>query len=194
MVRVSTRARVAAAAAAAAARRIFLFASQALPRPHAFSPPTFSRRPSVASPSPDVTSTPPPPAIGSRSIHRFQASAAASKASFLGGVEPSPPDPILGVSVAFRACDDPNKLNLGVGAYRTEELQPYVLEVVREAERRMIAAGHDKEYLPMQGLAEFCGATAELLLGKGHPAIAEKRVARYRCVLYTGPHTTPSPW
>ena len=67
--------------------------------------------------------------------------AAASKASFLGGVEPSPPDPILGVSVAFRACDDPNKLNLGVGAYRTEELQPYVLEVVREAERRMIAAG-----------------------------------------------------
>ena len=64
-----------------------------------------------------------------------------------------------------------------MGAYRTEELQPYVLEVVREAERRMIAAGHDKEYLPMQGLAEFCGATAELLLGKGHPAIAEKRVA-----------------
>jgi aspartate aminotransferase len=73
-----------------------------------------------------------------------------------------------------------------VGAYRTEELQPYVLEVVREAERRMIAAGHDKEYLPMQGLAEFCGATAELLLGKGHPAIAEKRVATIQSLSGTG--------
>lgn len=42
------------------------------------------------------------------------------------------PDPILGVSEAFKASKDPNKLNLGVGAYRTEELQPYVLEVVKK--------------------------------------------------------------
>jgi hypothetical protein len=44
----------------------------------------------------------------------------------------APPDPILGVSEAFKASKDPNKLNLGVGAYRTEELQPYVLEVVKK--------------------------------------------------------------
>lgn len=47
----------------------------------------------------------------------------------------APPDPILGVSEAFKASKDPNKLNLGVGAYRTEELQPYVLEVVKEVRR-----------------------------------------------------------
>lgn len=41
-------------------------------------------------------------------------------------------DPILGVSEAFKRSADPNKLNLGVGAYRTEELQPYVLEVVKK--------------------------------------------------------------
>jgi hypothetical protein len=44
----------------------------------------------------------------------------------------APPDPILGVSEAFKASTSANKLNLGVGAYRTEELQPYVLEVVKK--------------------------------------------------------------
>lgn len=44
----------------------------------------------------------------------------------------APPDPILGVSEAFRACTNESKLNLGVGAYRTEDLQPYVLNVVKK--------------------------------------------------------------
>lgn len=48
------------------------------------------------------------------------------------GVTMAPPDPILGVSEAFRADNNEMKLNLGVGAYRTEELQPYVLNVVKK--------------------------------------------------------------
>lgn len=44
----------------------------------------------------------------------------------------APPDPILGISEAFKASDSPDKLNLGVGAYRTEELKPYVLDVVKK--------------------------------------------------------------
>lgn len=44
----------------------------------------------------------------------------------------APPDPILGVSEAFRADTSDAKLNLGVGAYRTEELQPLVLNVVKK--------------------------------------------------------------
>lgn len=48
------------------------------------------------------------------------------------GVPMAPPDPILGVSEAFKADQNDLKLNLGVGAYRTEELQPYVLNVVKK--------------------------------------------------------------
>lgn len=48
------------------------------------------------------------------------------------GITMAPPDPILGVSEAFRADTHEMKLNLGVGAYRTEELQPYVLNVVKK--------------------------------------------------------------
>lgn len=48
------------------------------------------------------------------------------------GVTMAPPDPILGVSEAFKADTNDMKLNLGVGAYRTEDLQPYVLNVVKK--------------------------------------------------------------
>ena len=106
--------------------------------------------------------------------------------SFLSDVEQAPPDPILGVSVAFRECQNPNKLNLGVGAYRTEELKPYVLDVVRRAEKMMLDAGHDKEYLPMQGLAEFNAATVDLLLGKDSEAVRDGRVATVQSLSGTG--------
>lgn len=54
--------------------------------------------------------------------------------SWLGDVDiaMAPPDPILGITEAYKADPSPEKLNLGVGAYRTEELQPYVLNVVRK--------------------------------------------------------------
>ncbi|KAI3503727.1 hypothetical protein L1887_32176 [Cichorium endivia] len=55
----------------------------------------------------------------------------AVKASRFDNITMAPPDPILGVSEAFKADTNELKLNLGVGAYRTEE-QPYVLKVVRK--------------------------------------------------------------
>ncbi|CAN1828790.1 Aspartate aminotransferase, chloroplastic [Linum perenne] len=66
----------------------------------------------------------------------------------------APPDPILGVSEAFKADNDQKKLNLGVGAYRTEELQPYVLDVVKKAENLMLEKGDNKEvfkFMEMDG-------------------------------------------
>lgn len=107
-------------------------------------------------------------------------------ASRLSGVEMAPADPILGVSEAFKASSDPNKLNLGVGAYRTEELQPYVLKVVQKAEQKMLAKGENKEYLPIDGLASFKKATVDLLLGADSPAIAEGRVCTLQSLSGTG--------
>lgn len=107
-------------------------------------------------------------------------------ASRLADVPQAPPDPILGVSEAFRADTHPDRLNLGVGAYRTEELKPYVLDVVREAEARLVAAAPDKEYLPIEGYGPFNKATARLLLGDASPALADGRVATIQCLSGTG--------
>lgn len=60
----------------------------------------------------------------------------------------------------FKADTHPRKLNLGVGAYRSEELKPVVFSAVRKAEAAVLAAGFDKEYLPITGMPAFnvrCG-------------------------------------
>ncbi|XP_028799113.1 aspartate aminotransferase P2, mitochondrial [Neltuma alba] len=102
------------------------------------------------------------------------------------GIPMAPPDPILGVSEAFRADTNEVKLNLGVGAYRTEDLQPYVLNVVKRAEKLMLERGENKEYLPIEGLAAFNKATAELLLGADNPVIKQQRVATVQGLSGTG--------
>jgi len=43
-----------------------------------------------------------------------------------------PEDPILGVTLAFNKDTSPQKMNLGVGAYRDDNGQPYILESVKE--------------------------------------------------------------
>ncbi len=52
----------------------------------------------------------------------------------------APADPILGTKIAFQKDSDPNKMNLGVGAYRDENGKPYVFKVVQKIE----AAMHNK--------------------------------------------------
>lgn len=99
----------------------------------------------------------------------------------------APPDAILGITEAFKACTNPNKMNLGVGAYRDESGKPVVLDVVHEAEEMLLknpSANH--EYLPIAGLPEFCKAAAELAYGKNSPALAEGRVAVMQALSGTG--------
>ncbi|GMN39929.1 hypothetical protein TIFTF001_009166 [Ficus carica] len=99
----------------------------------------------------------------------------------------APEDPILGVTVAYNKDPSPVKLNLGVGAYRTEEGKPLVLNVVRKAEQQLVNdVSRVKEYLPIVGLAEFNKLSAKLILGADSPAIQENRVTTVQCLSGTG--------
>ncbi|MQL90782.1 hypothetical protein Taro_023387 [Colocasia esculenta] len=100
--------------------------------------------------------------------------------SVFGNVVQAPEDPILGVTVAYNKDPSPVKVNLGVGAYRTEEGKPLVLNVVRRAEQLLVNdLSRVKEYLPITGLAEFNKLSA-------NPAIQENRVATVQCLSGTG--------
>jgi hypothetical protein len=48
-----------------------------------------------------------------------------------------PVDPILGLTSAYANDKDANKVNLGVGAYRTNENHPLVFKCVRKAEKEI---------------------------------------------------------
>ena len=53
------------------------------------------------------------------------------RSSWWSNVEMGPPDAILGVTEAFKRDSNPNKINLGVGAYRDDQGKPYVLPSVK---------------------------------------------------------------
>lgn len=49
-----------------------------------------------------------------------------------------PPDPIIGSRVAFQKDKDANKINLGIGAYRDANGNPYVFKIVRKVEEQIL--------------------------------------------------------
>lgn len=50
----------------------------------------------------------------------------------LAAVPQAPQDVMFGLSAAYRADDDPQKVDLGVGAYRGGDGKPFVLPAVRK--------------------------------------------------------------
>ncbi|EDW18975.2 aspartate aminotransferase, cytoplasmic [Drosophila mojavensis] len=79
------------------------------------------------------------------------------------------------------------KVNLGIGAYRTEENNPFVLPIVKKCEVEV--ANNTKlnhEYLPILGNAEYTKVATELLLGKDCKAIKENRTVSAQTVAGTG--------
>ncbi|XP_076906590.1 aspartate aminotransferase, cytoplasmic-like [Bidens hawaiensis] len=107
--------------------------------------------------------------------------------SVFANVVRAPEDPILGVTVAYNKDPSPIKLNLGVGAYRTEEGKPLVLNVVRQAEKLLVNdRSRVKEYLPIVGLADFNKLSAKLILGANSPAILGNLVTTVQCLSGTG--------
>jgi aspartate aminotransferase, cytoplasmic len=110
--------------------------------------------------------------------------------SLLAGVPLAPPDPIFGLNSAFKADKSGKKVNLGVGAYRTAEGKPWVLQCVQRAEAKILASqasgNVNKEYLPIDGHAGLRTRSAELIFGKEMLAALGGRCQNIQCVSGTG--------
>jgi aspartate aminotransferase len=97
-----------------------------------------------------------------------------------------PPDPILGITVAFRKDTHPKKQNLGVGAYRDDQGKPFVLSCVKDAEKKLLEGTPNHEYGPIGGEPAFTSLSAELLFGKDCKPLQEKRIASIQTLSGTG--------
>ncbi|KAK9689957.1 hypothetical protein RND81_09G094200 [Saponaria officinalis] len=106
-------------------------------------------------------------------------------ATWWGHVDQAPKDPILGVTEAFLADPSPNKVNVGVGAYRDDDGKPVVLDCVREAEAR-IAGNLNMEYLPMGGSNHMVEETLKLAYGENSEFIKDKKIAAVQTLSGTG--------
>lgn len=98
----------------------------------------------------------------------------------------APADPILGLTEAFVADTNPNKVNLGVGVYQDGNGKVPVLNVVREAERIWYEKEDSKSYLPIEGAPAFRKEVQTLLLGADSAIVKEGRAVTFQALGGTG--------
>jgi aspartate aminotransferase len=86
--------------------------------------------------------------------------------SFFEHVPLAPADPILGLATAFQNDLRKNKVNLGVGLYKTEDLKTPVLRSVKAAEITLLEAEKSKEYLPIDGEKLYLEQMGGIIFGE----------------------------
>ncbi|CDW53930.1 glutamine oxaloacetic transaminase [Trichuris trichiura] len=102
------------------------------------------------------------------------------------GISPTPPVEVFHVNRCFQLDKDPRKVNLTIGAYRTDEGKPWILPVVREAEQLLPSReDHTHEYLPILGNPTFREHAARVLFGESYEKIKNK-LATVQCLGGTG--------
>ena len=106
--------------------------------------------------------------------------------SLFAGLKAAPADPILGVSEKFRADPRAEKVNLGVGAYLTEEGRTPILEVVQEAEAAIVAARIPHTYIPISGLAGYGELVQKMVFGAASEIVISGRAATVQTLGGTG--------
>jgi aromatic-amino-acid transaminase len=107
-------------------------------------------------------------------------------ASLFNAIEMAPRDPILGITEAFNADKNPNKVNLGVGVYYDDNGKVPLLECVRKAEAQLMEKLAPRTYLPIEGLAAYDKAVQELVFGADSAVMQEKRAVTVQALGGTG--------
>ncbi len=98
----------------------------------------------------------------------------------------APKDPILGVTEAFVADQNPSKVNLGVGVYTDDNGKVPLLECVRRAEDLRVKSGAPKSYLPIDGIAAYDKAVQALVFSPESLTLKNARIVTVQALGGTG--------
>ena len=83
-------------------------------------------------------------------------------------LQPAPPDPILGLTEAFKKDPSAQKINLSVGVYQDETGTTPILNAVKAAEQALLSTEKSKGYLGIQGSPAYGAAVRALIFGGDH--------------------------
>ncbi|KAJ6110846.1 pyridoxal phosphate-dependent transferase [Penicillium sp. IBT 16267x] len=117
-----------------------------------------------------------------------------SRDSLFSSLSTTPADEPFAVNGAYIQDTYPDKVNLGIGVYRTSDGSPWPLRVVEEAENQLHQASDVSrhEYLTIQGDREFLRLASDLVFGFGEGKQAQlaeenkNRVVSIQAVSGTG--------
>jgi aromatic-amino-acid transaminase len=107
-------------------------------------------------------------------------------APLFAAIEMAPRDPILGITEAYNADKNPNKINLGVGVYYDDSGKVPLLECVRKSEALLMEKLAPRTYLPIDGLAAYDKSVQELVFGADSAVVQEKRAITVQAIGGTG--------
>ena len=101
-------------------------------------------------------------------------------------IKAAPADPILGLGEAFKAETRSNKINLGIGVYKDDKGDTPIMAAVKQAEQRLLDIEMTKNYLSIDGVAEFNARTKELLFGVDSEIVKQNRARTVQSLGGTG--------
>ena len=101
-------------------------------------------------------------------------------------IKAAPADPILGLGEAFKSETRENKINLGIGVYKDAQGTTPIMRAVKEAEKRLFDNEKTKNYLTIDGIADYNERTKELLFGKDSEVIKANRARTVQSLGGTG--------
>ena len=94
---------------------------------------------------------------------------------FFEKIVAAPADPILGLTEEFKNDPRTDKINLGVGIYKTNDGVTPILKCVKKAEEIILKEETTKSYLPIVGTPEYGKLVRELVFGADSEVIASDR-------------------
>lgn len=89
----------------------------------------------------------------------------------LTNLQQQPADALLALIKLYNADPRADKIDLGVGVYRTGEGDTPVFAAVKQAERRLVETQDSKAYLGPEGDMAFVNALMPYIFGKGDPTL-----------------------
>ncbi|KAF3985933.1 hypothetical protein FT663_02368 [Candidozyma haemuli var. vulneris] len=92
--------------------------------------------------------------------------------SYFSSIEDSPPDPIAQLMELSAKDPNPNKIDVSIGVYKSEEGDPnYVFPCVRQAKEKLAAKDPGHCYTNMTGIPAFRESAQRTIFGENHDNI-----------------------
>lgn len=106
--------------------------------------------------------------------------------SLFNRVKELPPDPVFGMGALYREDSRLDKVNLTLGVYHNENLEPEIMQVVKKAENHLLEEEKTKTYLSQLGHHRFLEESKKLLFGREFTELHGERIAVCQNVGGTG--------
>lgn len=90
---------------------------------------------------------------------------------------PRPPDAIIALMEMAKADSNPNKIDLGVGIYKSDDGATPIMRAVKTAETLWLAEEDTKSYVSTIGNASFRNLMNAIIFGEDNPVLTNGRLA-----------------